>query len=39
MAIYAVSDIHGYFNLFKKGLEMIGFSDTDFLYVLGDASF
>lgn len=37
MAIYAVSDIHGYYNLFKKGLDLIGFSDTDFLYVLGDA--
>ena len=37
MAIYAVSDIHGQYNLFRKGLEKIGFSDNDFLYILGDA--
>ena len=37
MAIYAVSDIHGYMNLFLKGLEEINFSDDDYLYVIGDA--
>lgn len=36
MAIYTVSDLHGQYDLFKKGLEKIGFSDRDFLYVLGD---
>ena len=37
MATYAVSDIHGYYSLFIKGLEKIGFSDEDKLYVIGDA--
>ncbi len=36
MAIYTVSDLHGHYDLFIKGLEKIGFSDTDYLYVLGD---
>jgi len=35
--IYVVSDIHGYsLEKFKEHLEYIGFSDDDFLYVLGD---
>ncbi len=37
MAIYAVSDLHGYYDLFLQGLDMIGFSSTDKLWVLGDA--
>ena len=37
MAVYAVSDIHGYMDLFLKGLEIIDFSDDDSLYVIGDA--
>ncbi len=36
MAIYAVSDIHGYYDLFLKGLSEIGFSDQDYLWCLGD---
>ena len=34
--IYAVSDIHGCYRQYKEVLEMIGFSDEDTLYVLGD---
>ena len=37
MSIYAVSDIHGYYDLFTQGLEEIGFSNNDFLWCLGDA--
>ena len=37
MSTYVVSDLHGQYKLFLKGLEKIGFSDDDFLYVLGDA--
>ena len=37
MSVYAVSDLHGQYNTFVKGLEMIGFSDDDILYVIGDA--
>ncbi len=37
MATYAVSDLHGYMNVFEKGLERVGFTDADMLYVLGDA--
>lgn len=37
MATYVVSDLHGQYGLFMKGLEKIGFSDSDELYVLGDA--
>jgi len=33
---YAVSDIHGCYNQFIKLMDMIGFSDTDTLYVIGD---
>ena len=36
MAVYAVSDIHGYYDLFLKGLTEIGFSDQDHLWCLGD---
>lgn len=34
--IYAVSDIHGEYELFKKLLEKIDFSDKDEMYILGD---
>ena len=37
MATYAVSDLHGQYDLFEKGLKEINFSDKDFLYVIGDA--
>ena len=33
---YAISDLHGRYDLFKKMLERIGFSDSDTLYLLGD---
>ncbi len=36
MAVYAVSDIHGQYEVFLKGLSEIGFSDGDFLWCLGD---
>lgn len=35
--IYVTSDLHGYpLELFKKLLDKSGFTDDDFLYVLGD---
>ena len=37
MATYAVSDLHGQYRTFEKGLKLIGFSDSDMLYVIGDA--
>ena len=37
MATYAVSDLHGQYRTFEKGLRSIGFSDSDMLYVIGDA--
>ncbi len=37
MATYAVSDLHGQYKVFLKGLEKIDFSDKDELYVIGDA--
>ena len=37
MSTYVVSDIHGQYDTFVKGLEDIGFSDSDKLYVIGDA--
>ena len=37
MSVYAVSDLHGHCDVFYKGLEKIGFSDEDELYVIGDA--
>ncbi len=36
MNIYACSDIHGQYGLFKKMLNGIRFSDDDLLYILGD---
>ena len=36
MATYVVSDLHGQYKLFKKGLKEIGFSEDDMLYVIGD---
>jgi serine/threonine protein phosphatase 1 len=35
--IYVMSDIHGRLDLFEQMLDKIGFSDNDFLYVLGDS--
>ncbi len=37
MAVYCVSDLHGQYDLFLEGLEKIGFSSEDRLYVIGDA--
>lgn len=37
MAIYAISDLHGQYGIFEKLLEVIDFSDDDYMYVLGDA--
>ena len=37
MAVYVVSDLHGQYDLFVRGLERIGFSGADKLYVIGDA--
>ena len=37
MSVYAVSDLHGQYEAFLTGLEKIGFSDNDELYVIGDA--
>ncbi len=34
--IYVLSDLHGHFQIFKKMLEKIHFSDDDLLYILGD---
>lgn len=34
--IYAISDIHGQYDLFLKLLEKINFSENDELYVIGD---
>lgn len=36
MATYAVSDLHGQYDTFMNGLEKIGFSDKDELYIIGD---
>lgn len=33
---YVISDIHGCYDEYIKALELINFSDTDTLYVLGD---
>lgn len=33
---YAMSDLHGRYDLYLKMLSRIGFSDSDTLYVLGD---
>ena len=37
MSVYAVSDLHGQYKTFSKGLKKIGFTDSDYLYVIGDA--
>ena len=37
MATYVVSDLHGQYDVFIKGLERIGFSASDKLYIIGDA--
>ncbi|MCR4716554.1 MAG: fructose-bisphosphatase class III [Lachnospiraceae bacterium] len=37
MSTYAVSDLHGHYNLFLRGLKEIAFSDDDYLWCLGDA--
>ena len=34
--LYLTSDIHGEYEMFLKMLELINFSDTDILYILGD---
>jgi serine/threonine protein phosphatase 1 len=37
MAVYAISDIHGCFDMFMEMLEKINFDETkDILYILGD---
>ncbi len=37
MATYAVSDLHGQYEVFEAGLKKTGFSDKDELFVIGDA--
>ncbi len=37
MSLYAVSDLHGQFNTFIEGIESMGITDRDELYVIGDA--
>ena len=37
MSVYAVSDLHGQYDLFIEGLERIGFGESDELYMIGDA--
>lgn len=37
MSFYVVSDLHGYNEVFQRGLEQIGFTDSDELCVIGDA--
>lgn len=34
--IYAMSDLHGCYDLYLKMLDKIGFSESDTLYILGD---
>ena len=36
MRTYVISDIHGQYKAYLKMLELIGFKDEDFMYVLGD---
>lgn len=37
MAVYVISDLHGYpLKKFINLLDKSGFSDNDFLYILGD---
>lgn len=35
---YVISDIHGCYDLFRRLLEKLSFSDRDLLYFLGDAA-
>ena len=37
MSVWCVSDLHGQYGAFLKGLEKIKFGKDDFLWVLGDA--
>ena len=37
MATYVVADIHGYYDVFCRGLDLIGLGEDDRLYVIGDA--
>ena len=37
MSTYAISDLHGQYGIFEKLLDVIDFSENDFLYILGDA--
>ena len=34
--IYVMSDLHGHYQIFRKMLEKVNFSDEDELYILGD---
>ena len=36
MRTFVLSDIHGHYETFLKMLDLIGFRDKDFLYVVGD---
>lgn len=36
MSTYVMSDLHGNYEAYKKMLEMIEFTDSDMLYILGD---
>ena len=36
MATYCIGDIHGYYDEFRKMLELIEFSPDDMLHILGD---
>ena len=36
MSTYVMSDLHGQYDLYKKMLKKIHFSDEDMLYILGD---
>ena len=37
IVVYVVSDIHGYYDVFLKGIETIDLKPTDTLYMVGDA--
>lgn len=37
MSTYVVSDLHGYYDIFRQGLKTIRFTKDDRLYVIGDA--
>ena len=37
MSTFVVSDLHGYSEVFERGLDHIHFSDSDRLYIIGDA--